>query len=220
MIEKKTYYWAPPLIGGILSLIALATPATYISQMGNYIYVWMWGLASIKLYSYYGYITDTTFTDNMSLLIPSIICSLVVFIGAVALIGSANLNRKGARDVQQVKNTWYFLSSLLIITTAGWMIAYEVVCRAETDLSWWDYMDPGFGVIGVFLGAVISLIGTAVSSYMARQKQRVMVPYKQLPMQKPQPLPTTTPKFCPMCGNKIENETFKFCSNCGFKLIE
>ena len=220
MIERKNYFWVPPLIGGILSLIALATPATYISGMGNYIYVWMWGLASIKLYSYYGYITDTTFTDNMNLLIPSIICSLIIFIGAVVLICFANMNRKGTRVLQEVKNKWYTLSILLIITTAGWMIVYEVESQVETGFSWWEYMDPGFGVIGVFLGASISLIGTVVSSYITRQKKRVLIPYKQLPMQRPQALPTTTPKFCPMCGNKIGNETFKFCTNCGFRLIQ
>ncbi len=43
-------------------------------------------------------------------------------------------------------------------------------------------MDPGFGVIGMFIGAGISLIGTVVSSSMAIQKQRVLVSYKQLPM--------------------------------------
>ena len=227
MIEKKNYYWVPPLIGGILSLIALATPATYTNQMGLDFYVWMWGLASISLYHYYyGTFTDTTFTDNMSLLIPSIICTLLVFISAVALIVFANMNRRGTA-VQEVKNKWYFSSILLIITTAGWMIVYEVVAQVETSFSWWENMDPGFGVIGIFIGAVISLIGTAVSSYMVRQGQRVITPYKQLPTEQglpiqkgPQPMPTTAPKFCPMCGNKIENETFKFCSNCGFKLID
>ncbi len=222
MSIKKNYFWVPPLIGGILSLISLATPAAYFSQMGNSIYVWMWGFLSIKLYGYYGYITETAFTDNMNLLIPSIICSLIIFIGAVTLIAFANMNRKGTTNVQEVKNKWYFLSILLIITTAGWMIVYEVLAQVEVGFSWWENMDPGFGVIGIFIGAVISLIGTAVSSYMVRQGQRVITPYKQLPMERPnlQPLTPTTPKFCPMCGNKIMNITFKFCSNCSFKLLD
>ncbi|MFW9823767.1 MAG: zinc ribbon domain-containing protein [Candidatus Thorarchaeota archaeon] len=226
MSVKKKNFWVPPVIGGVLSLIALATPATYISQMGEYLYVWMWGLASFKLYDpyYYEYITDSSFTDNPSFLIPSIICTIVVFIGAVALLGSTNANRKGVKEVQEVKNTWYGLSTLLIIATAGWMIAYEIVSQVETDMSWWDFMDPGFGVIGIFLGAVISIVGTAVSSHMEKRELRVSLPYKQLPMEKldlqpTQPLLATTPKFCPMCGNKVENETFKFCTNCGFKFF-
>jgi hypothetical protein len=221
MIEKKNYYWVPPLIGGILSLIALATPATYNSQMGLDFYVWMWGLASISIYDYYyGTYTDTTFTDNIGLLIPSIICSIIIFIGAVVLISSANMNRKSTRGLQRVKNTWYALSILLILTTAAWMIVYEVEAQVDIGMSWWETMDPGFGVIGVFIGASISLTGTVVFSYLVKQEGRELVPYKQLPTQKPQVVPTTVPKFCPMCGTKIGNDTFKFCTDCGFKLIQ
>ena len=151
MNREKNYFWIPPLLGGVLSLIALLTPAICKTIPENYYYIWMWGLLSYKLYDG----TDTLFTDNVKLLIPSIICSIIVFIFALTMIISANTNRIGKEKFNEVKHSWYALSVLLIISTAAWMIIYEVHSYIENSISWREDWDPGFGVIGIFLGAIM-----------------------------------------------------------------
>ena len=232
MNREKNYFWIPPLLGGVLSLIALLTPATYINiyEFDYQIdfYVWMWGLGSMR--SYYAYedssYTNTQFTDNINLLIPSIICSILVFIFAVFLIGSANSIRTGKKEFFKSRKGFYAVSVLLIITTAVWMIVYEVVSYIEVSQSWWDVMDPGFGVIGIFLGATISIIGIAIANYLISQKQRMQIHYieKQqytIPQSSNQGSYKTqqmsVPKFCPLCGSKVLISDSKFCMECGFE---
>ena len=228
MFQEKNYFWIAPLLGGVLSLIALLTPATYLSMYGEYFYVWMWGLVSIKLYDPYDdiYYTDTQLTDNVRLLIPSIICSIFIFIFAVILIASANLNRTGKKEFNELKRSWYGLSFLSIITTAAWMISYEIIIYIEISQSFWNVMDPGFGVIGIFLGALISIIGTIVANYLIKQKQRIQVPYIEKQVHKyPSSInqgvykieQVSAPKFCPMCGNEVMMRDSKFCMQCGFE---
>ena len=171
MYIEKNYFWIPPLLGGLISLIALFTPATYKILPGNYYYIWMWGLLSYKLYDS----TDTLFTNNVKLFIPSIICSILVFIFAIIIIISANMNRTGKKGFKDVKNKWYGLSVLVIITTATWMIIYEVHSYIAVSYSWWKDWYPGFGVIGIFLGAIIIIMGIFLGNYFLKQKERVQI---------------------------------------------
>lgn len=216
MNEKKNYYYVPALIGGILTLIALLTPATYLSQYSEYFYVWMWGLLTYRYYDVYymQYYSGVSFTSNPIILITSIVCSLFVLAGGIALIGQANQNREGKKGFHRVRNTWIATSILLIIVTAAWMIIYDV----SFITSWWAYYNAGFGVIGIFLGAIITIIGTGISNYMIRQRKEVIIPYKQqLAPKITQTQPATTLNFCPMCGKKIADDQFRFCTECGYE---
>jgi hypothetical protein len=232
MHTEKNYYWIAPLLGGVLSLIALFTPATYINHYDfDYqwdFYIWMWGLTLSRYYSSYdnSYSSEILFMNDLSLLISSIICSLLVFIFAVILIRSANLNRTGKKEFFKARNGWYGWSALLIITTAVWMMLYEVINQMGYYLPNWDTMDPGFGVIGIFLGAMISIIGTAISNNLISQKQRTQISYIEKEQNK---IPSSTdkgsyktqqisvPKFCPICGNTVLIRVSKFCTECGFE---
>jgi hypothetical protein len=229
MLQRKNYFWIAPFLGGVLSLIALLTPAAYLSMYNEEAYVWMWGLATVRYYDpdRFGYYMHTQFIENVNLLIISVICSIFIFILAVILIVSANLKRTGKKKFNDIKKGWYGLSILLITTTAAWMIIYEVFGYIETSQSWWTFMEPGFGVIGIFLGAMISIIGTAIANYQIRQKQRSGVPFIEKQRYK-YPYSANqgtyksqqvfTPKFYPMCGNEVAIRDSKFCIECGFEL--
>jgi hypothetical protein len=228
MYREKTHFWIAPLLGGVLSLIALLTPATYKTLYKEYIYIWMWGLGNTKVYDPYEgiYYTDTLFTDNLQYLIPSIICSILILIFAIILIVSANKNRTGRLEFNRVKKTWYGLSVLLIITTAIWMISYEFVSYRENSESWWGVMDIGFGVIGIFLGSFISIMATARIDYLIKKKEGIHFPYiTKQEIEYPQSTNEggyktqrlTAPKFCPKCGNEVMIKNSKFCRGCGYE---
>jgi hypothetical protein len=229
MFKERKYFWIAPLLGGMLSLISLLTPATYLTIYNQEIYIWMWGLGSFNYFEPFdptGGEFRIEFIRNKFLLSSSIICSFLVLFCAIVLLILANLYRIGKREFNEVKKSWYCLSVLLIITTAIWMIIYEVVNFVETSESWWDVMDPGFGVIGIFFGAMISIIGTAIANYLIRRKQGIKIPSikKQQYMIPPsadqgsyKTRQISTPKFCPMCGNKVMIRDSKFCLECGFE---
>ncbi|MFX0037286.1 MAG: hypothetical protein ACFE9I_16820 [Candidatus Hermodarchaeota archaeon] len=150
--KKRNLSWVVPFIGGALSLIALATPAWFMildAPTGEYTYIWIWGL-----------VLDKNVGDSPTwapiggsysyILYFSIICSILIIIWAIMLIILANMNRTGRREFKEVKNKWYLLSFLLIIIESVWTFLVPY---------WWGHY-PGFGVIGIYLGAFITLIGT------------------------------------------------------------
>lgn len=104
-------------------------------------------------------------------------------------------------------------------------------------------MAPGFGVIGMFLGSILSLVGYGLSfkstsihtnvqprankkrGYV-REIAETMDPQltpKPTPISKPvQPVPVSaipdSVKFCPECGEKTINTVQGFCTKCGLDL--
>ncbi len=217
MGDNTEHIWILPLIGGIVALIGLLTPAASVSIIFNSMQVWMWGLFSIRQFDYVqlGYITTTRFTQNPVELIISISATLLVFSGALGLISSANSSRK--TDITGKK--WIKPSILLIIGALIWIIGFEIYTQIETGISFWEYINPGFGVIGPFLGAVLSLIGYAAA------KMSPKLPKEVITLTKPEaPTPydySQVPhsfKFCPTCGEKVVDTNQKYCINCGFNL--
>ncbi|MFX0035188.1 MAG: hypothetical protein ACFE9I_06060 [Candidatus Hermodarchaeota archaeon] len=156
--KKRNLSWVAPFIGGVLSLIALTTPAWFISldePTGEYTYIWIWGLVLDKNVGY----NPTWFSIGglySWILYFSIICSILIMICAIMLIILAIMNGIGKEEFKEVKRTWYLLSILLIITISVWNYF---------SFSWWGHY-PGFGVIGIYLSAFITLIGTkAIDRY-------------------------------------------------------
>lgn len=155
--KKRNLSWVAPFIGGALSLIALATPAWYInesdSNIEEYIYVWMWGFQMSTYINGTGIRYTGSYTWALGF---SIICSVLVMICAIMLIFLAIKNRIGKEEFIKVKRSWYLLSILLIIIESVWNLLVPN----------WYGLFPGFGVIGIYLGAFITLIGTkAIDRY-------------------------------------------------------
>lgn len=152
MDKYKNYIWSIPLIGGIISLIALLTPAAYDSSMENYYYYWIWGFVSYKI----GYIEHIGFDEYILSLIPSIICSSILITSMVILIISSNKYRKG------ISNMRLFPGILIITITIVWILLMEIADLIQFGSSFWEPFYPGFGVIGMFIGGALSIIGYAV----------------------------------------------------------
>lgn len=225
MTEIRDYVWAFPLTGGVIALIAILTPAAYITVPGNSMYVWMWGLLSIQLY---GYSNVTQFTQDPGELIISIICSVLVLIGTFAIISSAVSCRKKMRMGIVKRAGWLIPSILLIIGTISWMIGMEINSNIFYGMSLWTYINPGFGVIGMFLGGAVSIVGYGVSKMKGPRREEIFIPMKKefitpeneisIPKKEISKPTLTSFKFCPNCGQKIISQEQRFCTNCGFEL--
>ena len=215
MGDIRDYTWAFPIVGGALALIALLTPAAYISIAGDSIYVWMWGLISIQSY---GYGSATQFTEDPGELIISIICSLLVLISTIVIISKGN----SIRTYPKLSKSWVAPSILLIIGTIVWMVGMEINSIVFYGISLWALINPGFGVIGMFLGGALSLIGYGVSKISPKEAREVIIPMKKEFMRSEngisQPSEASVFKFCPNCGYKIIKVDNRFCTNCGFEL--
>lgn len=216
---KPNYIWVAPLIGAVLALIGFFTPVAYFEAYDGSIYMWMWGLNYIELY---GYGSEIIFTKNPDFLIPTLIFSVGTFLSICAFFGSAYTYKKSTKDGRETGHILLGAAIVMIICTIGWMVSIEVVWEGYP--SFWDVMDPGFCVFGLFIGSGISITGYAISRKRPLIRRIIILPKKGLPSTSQpstthiQKSKTAQIKFCPECGNKVITEDQKFCINCGFNL--
>ncbi|MFX1389792.1 MAG: hypothetical protein ACFE9Z_07015 [Promethearchaeota archaeon] len=213
MGDIKEKAWAFPVVGGIIALIALLTPASYISEYYVSMYVWMWGLFSVQVYGYGGY---TRFTADPGELTISLLCTIFILINIIAMVVIGALNKRQGTS----EKNWVAPSVLVIVGTIIYIAGLEINTYLIGGFSYWQNVNPGFGVIGMFIGSIISLIGIGVLKSRTRPPLEVIVPMKKEIVNS---VGESTPigqsmKFCPECGHKILNSSHKFCVNCGFQI--
>lgn len=209
---KPKYIWRIPLIGAILVLIGFLTPLAYFKNPAGGIYMWMWGL---NIFDLYGYGTEILWTQNPDILIPSIICSVGIFICILIMFGSVNIYKTSTVNGRPTGNALLGASIVTIICTIGWMVTLEVVWPGYPDF--WDYMDPHFGVFGLFIGSGISIVGYVLSRQTDLQRKNISIPKKTYAGSHSSTIKNLF-NFCPECGSKVLAESQKFCVSCGNNL--
>ena len=111
---------------------------------------------------------------------------------------------------------------LIIISTIAWIVVLDITSLIQSlPISFWDFANPGFGVIGMFFGAVFAITGYALSKYNTKYRgETVFLPRVEVPMKLPStPIDSASAiNFCPQCGQKILTEAQGFCTNCGGEL--
>ena len=222
MGEIKDYIWTLPLIGGILALGAFFAPAAYLEENLDYIYIWIWALLS---YQYYDSWLDefdrgVVFSDNPDILNPSIICSVIIFLCIMVLIGTSFYYRKRMKNSKVNPIVWVGASLCILGSTIGWMVAIEIAMSSASLPSFWNIFNPGFGVIGMFIGSILPIIGYGVARVSIKQKREPIQPAQEGMIIAKVPAVTTTPQtgkiqFCSECGSKLSKENQKFCMDCG-----
>ncbi|MHA2037865.1 MAG: hypothetical protein ACW972_01490 [Promethearchaeota archaeon] len=160
MKEIKKSVWGLPLIGGIITLIALLTPAAYViyrsPSFTNDFFLWMCSLFFSHRFEMGIYTTRIEFDIQLISLIPSIICSLIIAILSMVTIITANKYRKGTIDINV---SWVVSAVVIIFTTIIWMVMMEISRRVLYGHGFWGLFSPGFGVIVPFLGAGLEIVG-------------------------------------------------------------
>jgi hypothetical protein len=157
-VKKKA--WIFVIIGGITTIVALVTPmACFIYRSASFdtnFYLWMINLFFSYRYESGIHTTRIEFDLQLISFIPSLICSSIIMVLSIITIITANNYRKQEKIP---KVSWLYLALGVIIATLIWMIMMEVSRWVLYGHTFWGLFNPGFGVIGLFIGAGFEIIG-------------------------------------------------------------
>ncbi|MFW9941476.1 MAG: zinc ribbon domain-containing protein [Candidatus Thorarchaeota archaeon] len=193
---KPKYIWVAPLCGAVISLIAFFTPVVYIEAFDTSFYMWVWPLTDLD---FEGIKSEITFLERISG-----IFTIVTLICIMVFISSVNSYWRSTNESKNIGPALLVASIVMIISTISWIITMELLW--PLDREFWDYSDPGFGIVGLFIGSGISILGYGYSRK-SGIKEDVIIYKKEIPV-----------SYCPKCGNELKTETKKFCVNCGYDL--
>ena len=228
--ELREYIWALPLIGGILILISIFTPAYSANMYPVEEYYWMCGLNYVSVS---GYGSQSLFIAaeeptryTMPIFLSGLIPLITILICSVALAISANSVRTGRTLSKHRENLWIVMGITLIIAPIIFIIAIDYTIMAYLEyqlgpippsLDFWDVYDPGFAVIAPFIGAVLSIAGSIASKKMQPREVPILARQTQGGIITKTPIGEISHKikFCSECGHQLLYEGAKFCPHCG-----
>ncbi len=191
MKKNKDYSWIISLVGGLLTIIAVLTPAA-VPTKGNS-YVWMWGLNMDSNFYFF---------DEIEPLIISILCSLVILFSAAFIILRAFKvmnNFNGDENVNATENIFFFMGVLIAISAILWhllMNFYGPTYVAKEEMyiegdyektpvyNFWGF-NASFGVYGVVVGGILAIVGSYLKGRSSEGKKRKKLKMKLKPRKKP-----------------------------------
>jgi len=163
-IKIKSFIWILPLIGGLLTLRAIFTPAAYYFESSGHLIFWMWGWYDrLGIWDYgmaKGFIYDPLILNI------GIICTVLIIVGAsifiVNSISAAFIFRKGNRFTKIVLWVWFLCGILLIITPIFWMAMVQIFppfspipVGSDPPLNFWSVFFPAWAVrVPIITGAL------------------------------------------------------------------
>ena len=166
MIRIKKNIWAFPFIGGIIALISFMTPAAvFFYQYPTYsteFYRWMLDFYVSFVFYESGVQTIRVGLNTSLTGYISFTCSFLIILFNILIVISANRDRKG-KKVLKINKLVLALST--VILTILWMVMKEISTINSFNHSFWGLLSPGFGVIGLFLGAGLVIVGFILFFY-------------------------------------------------------
>ncbi len=234
MAQVKNYVWVFPIFGAVLAFISIVTPAASMNYMGILTAnLWLWGLYN---YNFGGILVGTDFMTELMVLIPSLIATVLVALGGILLIGSGIGLKKNIERLRNVRNFSIIAGFLILVAEVLWLIMVPTFFPIEYYLgppppgytyNFWSMSfnsvsiplhSAGFGVIGGFMSAGISLGGAGAAHYYSKERPEKIREKKEPmpPTEKETPSEKPSLEFCPECGAEIEDPSIKFCGKCGF----
>ena len=158
MRDLKSFAWIVPHLGLVMCLIALITPAAYFENIiwNHEIIKWILGFFQNTFNS----IVNFDFYEESLQLVPSVLSSSVdilsILIIAIGLIKYRNDLKKGSINLSLI-----IIPAICIISsTIFWMVMMEIAELNIYDFNMWDRYVPGFGVLGMFIGASLIIFGS------------------------------------------------------------
>ena len=225
--ETEVYIWIFPLIAGILVILAILTPTAYFSYMGVTWNWWMWNLTTLGVI---GYDSVSLFITDVDFIMPSIVSTGVTLLSAVNLLILFSSTRKRNLDTKKFGLKLIISAVLSIAIMIYYMIAMDIAFYGGLTIEdttftagyhFWDVFNPGFGIIALFLSAVLSFIGVGLFQYYSKRKDAI-VPQRMdiIPEYTPVSKTMGSLNYCPECGHKNLLSDAKFCTDCGFKFLK
>jgi len=151
------------IIGGILTLISVLLPTTYIrweySGSDMDIYFWMWG------FTYAQGADDSISKSKFAIEFYGCICAIEIITASIIAILKGNGIRKGDSG----ETLAFFMGIMAILTMISWILAVELFYTAsfvifgdQLGLNFWDFYEFGIGVYTLFIGANVIIIGALI----------------------------------------------------------
>jgi len=148
--------WRISLIGGVISLLALLTPAASSGSYGMGFITWNMWLFGFNTFYEYGYGTTNFWTDMPIPFSLSLIITFLIILSAIlVLYKSFNLRRL---DIN-TSPIFLWCGLLTIVAPIIFMVLFELYMLMGTTMSFWSIMTPGFAIIGQFVGGALIIIG-------------------------------------------------------------
>jgi hypothetical protein len=163
MRSIKNYFWIIPFLGVVMCIIALFAPAAYFENViwNHEIINWIWGFYQDTFNS----IITSGFYEESIQLLPSIIASSII-VGSIIASGIGLLRNRKNKKSGIVDLLVYILPALcIIIILFFWMVMMELAEQTIWGISMWQRYIPGFGIIGLFTGASLIIIGGLAIKY-------------------------------------------------------
>ncbi len=159
MIKIKKIIWIIVCIGGFTTLFSLLTPmACYIYRSASFntdYYLWIINLFFSYRYESGLHTTRIEFDFQLISFIPSIICTAIIIIITITTI-KTGINYRKREGIPKIN--WLILGLIVIFATVFWMIMIEISRWVLYGHSFWANLSPGFGVIGLFVGAGLEIV--------------------------------------------------------------
>ena len=164
-IKIKSFIWILPLIGGLLTLRAIFTPAAYYFESSGHLIFWMWGWYDrLGIWDYgmaKGFISDPLILNIGT------ICTVLIIVGAsifiVNSISAAFIFRKGNRFTKIVLWVWFLCGILLVIAPIFWMAMVQIFppfspipVGSDPPLNFWSVFFPAWAVIAPIITGALS----------------------------------------------------------------
>ncbi|MFX0043759.1 MAG: ABC transporter permease subunit, partial [Candidatus Hodarchaeota archaeon] len=170
--EYKDFIWTFPLLGGILMIIGLLTPST----TGVGMFSWLWGGNYFEIGGESNFYWTLEIYDDVPLIfISNITLFIILLISAIGSIIYSLMVWK-TEDFPRYERKWLYLGIIFIISITVYLIEFEFLMRyyfneyIGIDASYWEFFDPGFGLIAPFISGSIILIGFGVNRKLPKKR--------------------------------------------------
>ena len=228
--DLREYIWTLPLVGGVLMLISVFTPAYSANLYPVEEYYWMWGLNYVSVS---GYGSQTIFIAAeepsqylMPVFLVGFIPFLLILICSLALVISGNAVRTGRCDVKHRENLWIIMGIIMFVAPIIFIIGIDITIKNYLEYvlgpmppgyDFWGVYNPGFAVIAPFIGGVLSIGGSIASKVIKPREVPIYARQKQGGIITKTPIGQVSHKinFCSECGHQLLYDGSKFCSSCG-----
>ena len=157
------------LMGSLIVLFSYMLPAN--EPLIDTPYIWIWGLYYWRSEYYIG--TNTLFTQiSMALSLVILSCIIVIMITSAKLRKGEPFKTSGAIliclavSIIVVVFFWAMIAHVMLeyLVEETYTDDYGVEATVRYTIYFWQYNAPGFGLVGLIIGAIVILFGGIVAA--------------------------------------------------------
>lgn len=164
------YLWIIPVIGTLLWLTSLTSPAANFSYSGfgfsitGYFYYWGYGLFEGSVIGF-GSFSESFFpTDPIQQFGIIGMVFVLVFVGLINMRISFQV-KSGDIDNESAAIPWLIMGAMVLVMGIIWIVMVEIMASQQVsqltlglfNISFWEMSTPSYGIIGLIIGGILTL---------------------------------------------------------------